>query len=104
VLFSLEKTPPSGAAINQNNGMFSWTPTNIQGGKSYIFDVVANLGSLSDRQSITIIVNDSINSEPVKVPIKEPDPITEPTKEPTKDPKLASFVVTERDTQSYVDR
>ena len=101
-VFSLEKNPPTGAAINQNNGMFSWTPTDAQGGKSYIFDIVANQGSLNDRQSITITVNDVLkNSEPVK----EPEPTKEePGKEPTEESKLAQFVDISRDPQTYVDR
>jgi hypothetical protein len=101
MVFSLEKNPPAGASINQNNGMFSWTPNDTQGGKAYIFDIVANLGSLSDRQSITITVNDSIKkSDPIKEP--EPpkdDPIDEPVKL-----EIASFVDSTRDPQSYVDR
>ncbi|WP_237698783.1 fibronectin type III domain-containing protein [Nitrosarchaeum koreense] len=101
MVFSLEKNPPTGASINQNNGMFSWTPNDTQGGKAYIFDIVANLGSLSDRQSIIITVNDSIKkSDPIKEP--EPpkdDPIDEPVKL-----EIASFVDPTRDPQSYVDR
>ncbi|QLH11829.1 hypothetical protein DSQ20_03720 [Nitrosarchaeum sp. AC2] len=101
MVFSLEKNPPAGASINQNNGMFSWTPNDTQGGKAYIFDIVANLGSLSDRQSITITVNDSIKkSDPIKEPgPPKDDPIDEPVKL-----EIASFVDPTRDPQSYVDR
>lgn len=100
MVFSLENSP-TGAAINQNNGMFSWTPNDTQGGKSYTFDIAADLGSLNDRQSITIAVNDVLkNSEPAK----EPEPAKDPGKEPAKESKIASFVDTTRDPQSYVDR
>ena len=41
VAFSLEKSPPAGAKINSNTGLFTWTPTDSQGAKSYVFDIVA---------------------------------------------------------------
>ncbi|MDH3834823.1 MAG: fibronectin type III domain-containing protein, partial [Nitrosopumilus sp.] len=94
VSFSLEQNPPTGAKISSNTGVFTWTPTDSQGGKSYTFDVVVKKDSMTDRQSITITVND------VKLePVKEPEPTTEP-----KDLELAPFVDETRDPQSYVDR
>ena len=62
LVFSLDKNPPLGAKINSNNGMFAWTPSDSQGAKSYVFDIVVTLGSLTDRQSITITVNDVLNT------------------------------------------
>jgi titin len=98
VAFSLEKSPPAGAKINSNTGLFTWTPTDSQGAKSYVFDIVAKKDSMVDRQSVTITVNDIKISEPVK----EPEPTTKPT-EP-KELGIASFVDKTKDPQSYVDR
>ncbi|MDH3780898.1 MAG: Ig domain-containing protein, partial [Nitrosopumilus sp.] len=98
VAFSLEKSPPAGAKINSNTGLFTWTPTDSQGAKSYVFDIVAKKDSMIDRQSVTITVNDIKILEPVK----EPEPTTTPA-EP-KDLGIASFVDKTKDPQSYVDR
>jgi titin len=98
VAFSLEKSPPAGAKINSNTGLFTWTPTDSQGAKSYVFDIVAKKDSMVDRQSVTITVNDIKISEPVK----EPEPTTTPT-EP-EELGIASFVDEAKDPQSYVDR
>ena len=93
IVFSLDKNNPIGAKINSSTGMFMWTPTDLQGAKSYVFDIVVTLGSLTDRQPITITVNDVLNKpEPAKTP------------EPAKELGLASFVDTSKDPQSYVDR
>jgi hypothetical protein len=62
MVFNLDKNPPTGAKINPSTGMFTWTPDATQGAKSYIFDIVVTLGSLTDRQSITITVNDVLNT------------------------------------------
>ena len=104
VTFSLEKNP-AGSSINSNTGKFTWTPTDTQGAKSYTFDIVARQGSTTDKQSVTITVND------VKVePVKEPEPKTtepEPTAPTTDEPKelgLAGFVDKTKDPQYYVDR
>ncbi|MDH3780543.1 MAG: fibronectin type III domain-containing protein [Nitrosopumilus sp.] len=97
VAFSLEKNPPAGAKINSNSGLFTWTPTDSQGAKSYVFDIVAKKDSMVDRQSITVTVNDIKISEPIKEP--EPTKTTEP-----KDLGIASFVDKTKDPQSYIDR
>ena len=39
--YSLEKHP-SGATINKNTGVFSWTPTDTQSG-GYVFDIVVKI-------------------------------------------------------------
>jgi len=105
LIFSLDKNPPIGAKINANTGMFTWTPTDSQGAKSYVFDIVVTLGSLTDRQSITITVNDVLN-KPELTHESEPTPVTEPepTPEPTKELGTASFVDPIKDPQSYIDR
>ena len=99
VVFSLNQNP-AGSKINSSTGVFTWTPTDSQGARTYTFDVIAKNDSMSDKQSITITVND-VKSEPVKEPepIKEPEPTTEP-----KDLGLAPFVDETKDPQSYVDR
>ena len=93
VVFSLEKNPPIGAKIISNTGMFSWTPSLSDGGKTYTFDVVAKKDGITDRETITITVNDIVNSQPT------PEPTTEP-----KELGLAPFVDETKDPQSYVDR
>ena len=104
VSFGLGNNSPTGAKINSGTGLFTWTPTNSQGAKSYVFDIVVTKDSVTDRQSITIIVNDVKLSEP------EP-PVKEPVKEPTgnvdvdqEELGIASFVDESKDPQSYVDR
>jgi len=93
-VFSLEKNPPSGAKIISNTGMISWTPSSSDGGKTYTFDVVAKKDGISDRETITIVVNDVMNDS---------QSTTEP--EPTSEPKgIAPFVDESKDPQSYVDR
>ena len=102
--FGLGNNSPAGAKINSSTGLFTWTPTNSQGAKSYVFDIAVTKDSVIDRQSITIIVNDVKVSEP-QPPVKEP--VEEPTKNVDVDPKelgIASFVDASKDPQSYVDR
>ena len=48
---------PAGASITPN-GVFSWTPSESQGGNSFTFDVVVSDGSLTDSESITVTVNE----------------------------------------------
>jgi len=94
VVFSLENNPPAGAKIISNTGVFSWTPTSSEGGKTYSFDVVAKKDGLSDKETIIITVNDVMDSQ-----TSEPEPTTEPKKL-----EIASFVDETKDPQSYVDR
>jgi len=55
--FSLDNNPP-GTTINPTTGQFTWTPNDAQGGITYTFDVVVNVGELEDRKTITITVKD----------------------------------------------
>ena len=99
--FSLENEP-SGATINENSGVFSWTPTDIQSG-NYILDIVVKSGPLEDRETITVTVIDK--PEPVVEP--EPEPVVEPEPEPVSESielGVASFVDETKDAQTYVDR
>jgi len=92
VVFSLDKNPPDGAKIISNTGVFSWTPTSSDGGKTYIVDIVAKKDGIEDRETVTITVNDVITSS-------QPEPVEEP-----KELGNASFVDETKDPQSYVDR
>jgi titin len=98
VRFSLASNAPSGASINSSSGSFTWTPSQTQSG-TFTFDVIAKSGSLEDRQSVTITVND--------VPETSTQPPKEEPKEEPVEPKevgIASFVDQSKDPQSYVDR
>ena len=55
---------PTGATINSTTGVFSWTPTEAQGPGVYTFDVVVSDGSLTDRETIEVTV-DEVNVAPV---------------------------------------
>ncbi|MGY5144310.1 MAG: fibronectin type III domain-containing protein, partial [Candidatus Nitrosopumilus sp. bin_32a] len=92
VVFSLDKNPPAGAKIISNTGVFSWTPTSSDGGKTYTIDIVAKKDGIEDRETVTITVNDAITSS-------QPEPVEEP-----KELGIASFVDETKDPQSYVDR
>ncbi|MDH3341976.1 MAG: fibronectin type III domain-containing protein, partial [Nitrosopumilus sp.] len=101
VVFSLDKNPPAGAKIISNTGMFSWTPSASDAGKSHTFDVVVKKDGLVDRETITITVNDIIdNSQPVEPKPTEP----KPTESEPKELGIAPFVDKTKDPQSYVDR
>jgi len=98
VVFTLDENPPAGAKIISNTGMFSWTPSTSDGGKTYTFYAIAKKDGLTDSQIITISVNDNIDdSKPAST--SEPAPISE-----LKELGVASFVDETKDAQSYVDR
>jgi len=90
------KNHPSGATINKDTGVFSWTPTDTQYG-GYVFDVVVKSGPLEDRETITVTVND-------KQEQTETEPEPEPKPSEPKELGVASFVDESKDPQSYVDR
>jgi probable HAF family extracellular repeat protein len=59
--FTLSGAVPNGATINENTGVFSWTPGPTQSGV-YTFDVIVTDNgspSLSDRETITVTVADA---------------------------------------------
>ena len=98
VVFTLDDNPPAGAKIISNTGMFSWTPSASDGGKTYTFYAIAKKDGLTDSQIITISVNDNMDdSKPVST--SEPEPISEPI-----ELRVASFVDETKDAQTYVDR
>jgi hypothetical protein len=88
---------PDGAAINEDTGVFTWTPTDVQSG-SYIFDIVVTSGPLEDKETITVTVLDKPD------PLKEPEPIVHSEPDTTEELGLAAFVDETKDPQSYVDR
>lgn len=60
--FSLDVNAPSGAGVNPTNGVFSWTPSESQGGAVYSFTLyVTDDGSptLGDAQSFLVTVLDT---------------------------------------------
>ena len=60
--FSLAAGAPNGASIDPVTGVFTWTPSAIQGGSSYTITVrVSDSGStiLQDSRTFTVVVNDS---------------------------------------------
>ena len=99
-VFSLEKNPPTGATIDPSSGKFVWTVSKSQGNIQdvpYKFDIVVNIGTQEDRETITITVKQAYVE-----PEKEPEP-EQTTSEP-KELGIASFVDESKDPQSYVDR
>ena len=61
--FSLSGAP-EGATINASSGVFAWTPTELDGPRSYTFDVQVSDGLLSDSEEITLLINE-VNVGPV---------------------------------------
>ncbi|HQA29762.1 MAG TPA: Ig-like domain-containing protein, partial [Brevefilum fermentans] len=55
---------PTGASINPSTGVFTWTPTEVQGPGTYTFDVCVSDGALSDCETIIVTVNE-VNVAPV---------------------------------------
>jgi hypothetical protein len=101
--YSLEKNPPTGASIDKNNGLFTWTPTESQGPASYVFDIVVKKGALEDRKSVKITVTDSAITPTNPAPNPAPNPKPNPKPEPQEN-GIAPFVDPNKDPQSYVDR
>ena len=54
---------PTGAAITAG-GLFSWTPTEAQGPGTYTFDVVVSDGTITDSETITVMVTE-VNAAPI---------------------------------------
>jgi len=54
---------PSGASIT-GGGVFTWTPTEIEGPGGYTFDVCVTDGNLGDCETITVTVNE-VNTAPL---------------------------------------
>jgi CSLREA domain-containing protein len=64
--YSLGGSVPSGASIDANSGVFTWTPTEAQGPGSYTFDILVSDGQGgSDSETITVTVSEGANQAPV---------------------------------------
>lgn len=63
LVFSLEDAP-EGAVIDPMSGVFTWTPTEVQGPGEYSFKVKVNDGVASVESPITITVNE-VNIPPI---------------------------------------
>jgi hypothetical protein len=111
--FKLDKNPPTGAAIDPKTGVFSWIPTEAQGPGTYLFDVVVVKGALEDRETITVTVNNVLDTPPPST--SEPEPTTSDPKPTTSDPKpttsdpkpttkIPDFVDPKKGAQYYLDR
>jgi hypothetical protein len=64
--FSLGATAPSGAAIDPETGLFSWTPSAAQSGAAYDVPIVVTddgTPALSDTKNLHIVVN-KVNTPP----------------------------------------
>ncbi len=103
LVFSLDDAP-DGATIDRGSGRFNWNPDATQGGKSYAFDVMVTKGSSIDTESVTIVVNDVLSSEPEESEQQEEPTQPEETEEPEQKEIPASFVDSQKDPQHYVDR
>ncbi|HET9252783.1 MAG TPA: putative Ig domain-containing protein [Candidatus Eisenbacteria bacterium] len=70
ITFSLGAGAPAGAAIDPNTGAFTWTPTEAQGPGAYPITVIASDGTLDDRETIDVTVNE-VNLAPAIDPIAD---------------------------------
>ncbi|HUM49610.1 MAG TPA: Ig-like domain-containing protein [Anaerolineaceae bacterium] len=59
---------PVGASIVPSTGVFTWTPTEVQGPGTYTFDVCVSDGVATVCETITVTVNE-VNIAPVLLPI-----------------------------------
>src|SRR5690606_12004101 len=64
--FSVGGTAPVGAASDATTGVFTWTPTEVQGSCSS--EVIVSDGELTDAETITVTVNEA-NVAPILDPI-----------------------------------
>ena len=65
--FSLSGAP-TGASIDPSTGVFTWTPSESDGGQTFTFTVCVSDGVFSDCETITVTVNE-VNSAPILGPI-----------------------------------
>jgi len=65
--FTLDTNAPAGAAVNSTNGLFTWTPTEVQGPATNVISVIVTddgTPALNATQSFTVVVLET-NSAPV---------------------------------------
>src|SRR5204863_57651 len=66
ITFSLGTNAPAGASVNPTNGLFTWTPLEVQGPGVYTMSILAtDNGSpaLSDTKTFSVTVNE-VNAAP----------------------------------------
>jgi hypothetical protein len=61
--YSLSGAVPAGATINPATGVFTWTPTALQSGLNYAFNVVVSDGVSSTPSAVTVSVIGPLNME-----------------------------------------
>jgi VCBS repeat-containing protein len=69
-------TVPSGTAIDGTTGVFSWTPTALQGPGTYRFKVQVSDGVTTTAEEITVTVNDVVVANPQLVFTTAPQLVT----------------------------
>jgi len=70
LVFTCDGCSDIGATVNPTTGVFSWTPDESQGPGNYTVTISVSDGSLTDEESVTIIVME-VNRSPVLAPIGE---------------------------------
>jgi uncharacterized repeat protein (TIGR01451 family) len=73
LLFSLATNAPAGASVNSTNGVFTWTPTEIQGPSTNLISIYGTEVDFTNSistQSFTVVVLES-NSPPVLAPLPD---------------------------------
>ena len=69
LIFSLDGAP-TGASIDEETGVFTWTPTEAQGAGDYTFNVVVSDGTTSVQQAVKVTVNE-VNEAPLLAAIAD---------------------------------
>lgn len=57
---------PSGALIDANTGVFTWTPSEVQGPGVFNFNAIVSDGDLTDSKPVSVTVNE-VNIAPVAI-------------------------------------
>src|SRR5262249_37502578 len=71
--FSLGTNCPAGAAINPTNGLFTWTPSEMQGPSTNVITIIVTddgTPNLTATQNFAVVVLET-NSAPVLAPIAD---------------------------------
>ena len=68
--YSLTGDVPAGATIDPVTGVFSFTPSETQGGESFTFSVVVSDGVTTGTEALTVTVGE-VNDAPVLAPIAD---------------------------------
>jgi len=63
--FSLASGAPSGAVIDELTGVFTWTPTTVQGPAVYAISVTVTDGLATDQRTFNVVVTETSVSQPL---------------------------------------